>query len=83
MGDSCTTHPDALRSARSSLVAVGLAGCDIAVNGHGGLDFDLAAGKAQDEWTRSYKLAPGGRLEIINVNGRITAEASDGDAASR
>ena len=57
------------------------AACDIAVDGHGGLNFDLAAGKAQDEWTRSYKVAAGGRLEIINVNGRITAEASDGDAS--
>jgi hypothetical protein len=59
-------------------VASALAGCDIAVDGHGGLDFGLAAGKAQDEWTRTYKVSPGSRLELINVNGRITAEASDG-----
>jgi hypothetical protein len=57
-----------------------LAACDIAVDGHGGFDFGLAAGKAQDQWTRTYKVSPGGRLELINVNGRITAEASDGDA---
>ena len=39
--------------------------------------------QGQDEWTRSYKVAAGGRLELINVNGRITAEASDGaDSAS-
>lgn len=56
------------------------AGCDIAVDGHGGFDFGIAAGKASDEWTRTYKVAPGGRLEIINVNGRITAEVADGDA---
>jgi hypothetical protein len=56
------------------------AACDIAVDGHGGFDFGIAAGKANDEWTRTYKVAPGGRLEIINVNGRITAEASDGEA---
>ena len=31
-----------------------------------------------DTWTRSYTLAPGGHLEVINVNGQITAEASDG-----
>lgn len=55
-----------------------LAACDIAVDGHGGFDFGIASGKAQDEWTRTYKVAPGGRLELINVNGRITAEASDG-----
>jgi hypothetical protein len=61
-------------------VAAGLAGCDIAVDGHGGLNFDLAAGKAQDEWSRTYTVAAGGRFELINVNGRITAEASDGTA---
>ena len=55
-----------------------VAGCDIAVDGHGGLGFGLAAGKASDQWTRSYPVAPGGRLELINVNGKISAEASDG-----
>jgi hypothetical protein len=59
-------------------VSVALAGCDIAVNGDGGFNFDLAAGKAQDTWTRSYPLGKDGRLEIININGRITAEATDG-----
>jgi hypothetical protein len=59
-------------------VTVALAGCDIAVNGDGGFNIDLAAGKAQDTWTRSYPLGRDGRLEIINVNGRITAEATDG-----
>jgi hypothetical protein len=61
-----------------ALVSLSLAGCDIAVNGEGGLNFDLAAGKAQDTWTRTYPLSRTGRLEIINVNGRITAEATDG-----
>lgn len=59
--------------------AVLLGACDIAVNGEGGLQFDVASGRAQDEWTRTYTL-PGGRFELINVNGRITAEASDGTA---
>lgn len=58
----------------------GFAGCDIAVNGDGGFHFDLASGRAQDSWTRSYVLTPGGRFELINVNGRITAEVSDGSA---
>ena len=66
------------RFAVIAAAAVSLSACDIAVDGHGGLGFDLAAGKAQDEWTRTYKVAAGGRLEIINVNGRITAEAADG-----
>ena len=59
-------------------LGLGLTGCDIAVDGHGGLGVELSAGKAQDEWTRSYQLGPGGRLEIINVNGRISAEPTDG-----
>jgi hypothetical protein len=58
-------------------VTLALAGCDIAVNGDG-LNIELAAGKAQDTWTRSYPLGKDGRLEIININGRITAEATDG-----
>jgi hypothetical protein len=62
-----------------AVLTAGFAACDIAVQGDGGLLFDIAA-KAQDEWTRSYKLAPGGRLELINVHGRITALASDGDS---
>jgi hypothetical protein len=62
----------------SVLVVVALTGCDIAVNGDGGFQLDIAAGKAQDEWTRTYKLAAGGRLELINVNGQVRAEASDG-----
>jgi hypothetical protein len=68
----------AARFAAILFVASALAGCDIAVDGHGGLDFGLAAGKAQDEWTRTYKAGAGSRLELINVNGRITAEASEG-----
>jgi hypothetical protein len=62
------------------LFTVAAAGCDIAVDGHGGLGFGLAAGKASDQWTRTYQVAAGGRLELINVNGKITAEASDGTA---
>lgn len=59
-------------------VAVALSGCDIAVNGEGGLHFDVGA-KAEDQWTRSYKVGSGARFELINVNGKITAEASDGN----
>jgi hypothetical protein len=68
------------RAGVTLLTAAVLAGCDIAVTGDGGFHFDVAAGKAQDEWTRTYEVAAGGRLEIINVNGRVTAEASDGAA---
>ncbi len=62
------------------LLATALGGCDIAVNGDGGFDFDIAAGKAQDTWTRTFQVDAGGRLELININGRITADASDGTA---
>jgi hypothetical protein len=70
-----------LKIARIAAVLVfstALVACDIAVDGHGGFDFGLAAGKAQDTWTRTYKAGPGTRLELINVNGRITAEPGDG-----
>jgi hypothetical protein len=60
------------------ILAVALTACDIAVEGDGGLHFDIGA-QARDEWTRSYKLGAGARLEIINVNGKITAEATNGD----
>jgi Putative adhesin len=59
-------------------LSAGLAACDIAVDGHGGLGIELASGRAQDQWTRSYKVSDGGRLEIININGRITAEPAAG-----
>jgi hypothetical protein len=61
-----------------AFATLGLAACDIAVNGEGGLHFGLGA-QVRDEWTRTYTLTAGARLELINVNGRITAEASDGD----
>lgn len=60
------------------IAAASFAACDIAVDGHGGLDFGMAAGKAQDEWSRTYQANPGFRLELINVNGRISAEPSNG-----
>jgi DUF4097 and DUF4098 domain-containing protein YvlB len=62
-----------------ALFAVSLlaAGCDINVGEHG-FSMDVATGKAQDEWTRSYTLESGGRLEIVNVNGVINAAPGDG-----
>ncbi len=63
------------------VLATGLsvAACDIQAGGEGGLSFGIASGKAQDTWTRTYTLSEKGRLELINVNGRITAEpATDG-----
>jgi hypothetical protein len=58
--------------------ALTLSACDIKTSANGNLSFDLAAGKAEETWSRTYKLADKGRLELINVNGRITAEATEG-----
>lgn len=55
----------------------GIAACDIKAE-NGNFDIDFAAGKATDTWSRTYTIQPGGRFELLNVNGRITAEATDG-----
>jgi hypothetical protein len=52
-------------------------GCDINVGEHG-FSMDVASGKAQGEWTRSYTIAPGGRLEVVNINGAINASPGEG-----
>jgi hypothetical protein len=61
-------------------LAAGLsvAACDIKTSANGDFSFDIAGGKAEDTWSRTYKVAPTGRFELINVNGRITAEQTDG-----
>ena len=61
------------------VLAAGLsvAGCDIQA-GNGDFKVDFASGKAQDTWSRTYKVASSGRFELINVNGKITAEQTDG-----
>ena len=60
--------------------AVGLAtsACDIKTSANGNFSFDIAAGKAEDTWSRTYEVADRGRFELINVNGRITAEPAAG-----
>lgn len=55
------------------------AACDIRTGGEGGFELGIASARAQDTWTRAYPLGPGGRLELINVNGRIAAEPTAGD----
>ena len=57
-----------------------LAGCDIKTSADGEFSFGIARATAQDTWTRTYALAPGGRLELINVNGRIDAEPASGNS---
>lgn len=62
------------------IVAAGLgtAACDIETGANGQFSVDIASGKATDTWTRTYTVAADGRFELINVNGRITAELADG-----
>ena len=66
----------------SALVAGSLLliGCDVHV-GDNGVSVDIAHGKATEEWTRSYTIAPGGQLEIINVSGAIEVAPASGAAA--
>jgi hypothetical protein len=54
-----------------------VAGCDVSVGEHG-FSMDVVSGKAQNEWTRSYTIAAGGKLEITNVNGTINASPGTG-----
>jgi hypothetical protein len=49
-----------------------LSGCDIVVGGLTGKEV------AKDEWKRSYTLAPGGQVEVVNTNGTITATPAEG-----
>jgi len=60
-------------------VGLSVAACDIKTDASGDFSFDISGGKAQDTWTRTYTLADKGRLELINVNGRITAEPATDD----
>jgi hypothetical protein len=62
-----------------ALLALALAGaaCDVNVGEHG-FSMDLAAGKAQNEWTRTYTLDGGGQFEVVNVNGTINASPATG-----
>ncbi|HJU44772.1 MAG TPA: hypothetical protein VJ691_18235 [Vicinamibacterales bacterium] len=56
---------------------LGVAACDIKAE-NGNFDIDFASGRATDTWSRTYTVQAGGRFELINVNGRITAEPTDG-----
>jgi hypothetical protein len=52
------------------VAALGFTGCvgNFALNG-----------RASDEWTHTYQLAPGGELRIGNTNGRIQIDGTDGN----
>jgi len=58
------------RSALLVPLTVALAACDMSL-GH-------LAGRATEEVTHHYTLSPGGEIRIVNTNGRIEVEPSDG-----
>ena len=65
-------HPAAVLALLLAVTA-----CDVKVNDDG-ISVDIAEGTAADEWTRTYPLEPGGRLEIVNETGAIRVTASSG-----
>jgi hypothetical protein len=68
-----------LLAALALSVGLSLAGCDIKTSANGDFSFDISGGKAVDTWSRTYKIPATGRFELINVNGKITAEPTDGN----
>ena len=72
------SHDRLIRPVLHALVlmtaAVSLAACDIVVNSMEG-----GRARAEQTWTRSYTLTGAdARIELINTNGRIDVEATDG-----
>ena len=57
--------------------AIGGAGCEVRA-GEGDFSLGFWQGSARDTWERTYTVAPGGRVEVLNVNGEIRAEAATG-----
>lgn len=66
-----TVRTRALAALCLPLLLASISACDIVT-----ADF-----KSQEssEWRKSYDLQPGGRVEIINVNGKIDVEPADGN----
>jgi hypothetical protein len=60
------------------LCAAVAAGCDIQVGERGITSVGITEGRAEDEWTRTYTVQPGGTIEIVNVNGFIEASGGPG-----
>lgn len=59
-----------------TILAACVSACDVKVGEGGGLSLDIASGKASDEWVRTYDVAAGGQVEIVNINGPIEARPS-------
>ena len=57
-----------------AVAALALAGCDVVVS-----SLDLR-GRATDQWTRTYQVAPNALIDIANVNGGIEVTGGSGSA---
>lgn len=54
------------------VAAVGAAGCDVRVSDKGGVSLDInEGGRAEEESTKTYPLAKGGRIELETQNSRV------------
>ncbi|MBI2835626.1 MAG: DUF4097 family beta strand repeat protein [Acidobacteria bacterium] len=70
-----------MRSKRFLSSSVGIVAIVIASAASSGCDVvSELGGRASDQWSRTYTVAPDGRVEISNVNGAIEVEPSDGSA---
>ena len=63
------------------IVAALLSACDVQV-GDKGVSVNVGSERARDEWTRSYAVGTGTRLEISLVNGAMEVVAAAGAEAS-
>jgi hypothetical protein len=63
------------------LASVGAAACDVRVNDQGGVSVDVSeGGRAEDESTRTYPLAKGGRIDLQTENGDVELVGGKGTA---
>jgi hypothetical protein len=63
------------------LVATGAAACDVRVDDRGDVSVDVSeGGRAEDESTRTYPLAKGGRIELQTENGEVEFVGGNGSA---
>jgi len=60
-----------LRVLAAAPLALVISACDVRLGN--------LAGRATDEWTRTYPLAAGGQVRIGNTNGRVEIEGIDGN----
>lgn len=67
-----------LRSSAFLVLALLAAACDVRV-GDQGVSVGIVEGIARDEWTRTYTVPEGGRVEIENLNGQIDVFAAAGE----